>query len=251
MVHDQVKATFGIHAEHYVTSEMHAKGQDLEWVKERLALQGTTETVLDIATGGGHTARAVSELAATVIASDVTKDMLAAARKHLSDRPNIHYVLANAQHLPFLDETFDAVTCRIAAHHFPNAQRFVEEAVRVLKPGGIFILIDNVAPENKDVAHWIDTTETLRDPSHHRCLSIAEWKEYIMRTGLTLQFERAWHKTMAFHPWVNRTLSDCQYRVKNPQKRRTKIPHFAVSGAEGRGNTPGLFSSLPCDRNHL
>ncbi|NEU31006.1 class I SAM-dependent methyltransferase [bacterium LRH843] len=62
-----------------------------------------------------------------------------------------------------------------AAHHFPNPARFIAEVARVLTPNGKFILIDNVVPDDKQLAAFINTFEKLRDDSHVRCLSMNEW----------------------------------------------------------------------------
>ncbi|TDQ38389.1 class I SAM-dependent methyltransferase [Aureibacillus halotolerans] len=207
MNHDQVRATFGKHASSYVTSEVHAKGEDLTWLADLLKLTGS-ETALDVATGGGHTARVLADSGANVTAVDLTPEMLDAAREHLGERDNVQYKVADAQALPFADETFDVVTCRIAAHHFPEPSTFVREVHRVLRSGGRFLLIDNIVPENEPLADWINETETIRDPGHARCLSISEWNELFADAGLTLQHDSAWKKQMVFEPWVNRILDD-------------------------------------------
>src|SRR5579884_1597260 len=61
---------------------------------------------------------------------------------------NATFKVADAEHLPFPDGTFDRVTCRIAPHHFPNVFQFMHEVACVLKPGGIFLLIDCMAPSD-------------------------------------------------------------------------------------------------------
>ncbi len=78
----QVQTNFGAAAADYVTSKVHASGQDLEWVVQAAALTGT-EHVLDVATGAGHTAFALAPYAAEIVALDITREMLAAAQKWL------------------------------------------------------------------------------------------------------------------------------------------------------------------------
>ena len=202
---DRVQKQFGRTAEEYVTSESHAKGEDLSLLVDWLSPKQTW-IALDVATGGGHVARAVSPWVRTVFAVDLTQTMLEAARHHLMGEGvrNVHFVLADAESLPFLDETFDAVICRIAAHHFPQPEKFVQESWRVLKPGGSWLMIDNVAPDDSELATYMNTFEKMRDESHVQCPSIREWESWIKATGFHLKNSRIRQKEYPFASWVRR-----------------------------------------------
>ncbi|RNB87247.1 class I SAM-dependent methyltransferase [Brevibacillus fluminis] len=200
-----VKEQFGQHAEKYVVSETHAKADDLQelvtWLDPR-----PNWRFLDIATGGGHVTKAVSPHVALVFATDLTRPMLAAAKRHLDAHcENVHYLVADAEDLPFLDESFDAVASRIAPHHFPNPEAFVREVNRVLKPGGKFLLIDNIAPEDEALDRFVNTLEKLRDKSHVRSYSIREWRAWIESTSLEEQRSATRKKTFTYATWVRRT----------------------------------------------
>jgi len=137
----RVRAQFGRTAAAYVESEDHAKGAELEQMVGFAegsfgALQG--REVLDIATGGGHTALAFARAGARVTATDLTPEMLVAARAfvHAGGGEGVRFAATPAEALPFEGGSFDLVTCRIAAHHFADPERFVAEAARVLRPGG-------------------------------------------------------------------------------------------------------------------
>jgi ubiquinone/menaquinone biosynthesis C-methylase UbiE len=150
-IKQKVQEQFGQHAQKYVTSTTHAKGSDLVLLKNWLHVDSSS-IVLDIATGGGHVVKSLAPHVKQMFATDLTYEMLETAKGHLnSTSSNIFYVIADAESLPFLENTFDAVTCRIAPHHFPNPNVFVQEVSRVLKPGGKFLLIDNIAPEDKEL----------------------------------------------------------------------------------------------------
>lgn len=201
----KVKQQFGRNAEKYVTSESHAKGNDLstlvEWIKPK-----PHWVVLDIATGGGHVAKTLSPYVAHVFAADLTRQMLANTARHLTDCcQNICYVVADAESLPFLDETFDVVTCRIAAHHFPHPERFVSEVARVLKPSGKFLFIDNIASTDRRFAEFSNTLEKMRDESHVRCLSISDWRGLFASSGLVEIDSLGRKKIYDFPVWVERT----------------------------------------------
>ncbi|PKQ19808.1 MAG: SAM-dependent methyltransferase [Actinobacteria bacterium HGW-Actinobacteria-6] len=177
---------FAEHADEYVRSAAHAGGADLEKLVELTRAQPQW-VALDVATGGGHTAIAVAPLVAGMVALDLTPEMLDAARGLADERAvaGIEFVLGDAEALPFEDDSFDLVTCRIAAHHFPDVQRFVDETARVLKPGGRFVLQDQCVPENTVSAAFVNLFDRMRDPSHHRALSSDAWAEVIRRAGLT------------------------------------------------------------------
>jgi len=201
-----VQEQFGRNAERYVTSQTHAKGDDLEMLVDWL--QPADEwIVLDIATGGGHVARKLSAHVELVVASDLTRPMLEAASRanREAKAERILYVQADAEALPFLDGSFDAVTCRIAAHHFPDPEAFIHEVSRVLRPGGRFLLIDNVAPDDADLAEFMNRIEQLRDPSHVRCLSSGEWRSLFAKHGLIGKMQRHRIKKFDFPGWVKRT----------------------------------------------
>lgn len=203
---ETVRDQFSRNAEKYVSSNTHAKADDLsllvEWLEPRADWQA-----LDVATGGGHVSKVLSPHVAQVFATDLTKEMLAAARNHLLGEGchNIGFVVADAESLPFLDGSFDAVTCRIAAHHFPDPGRFIMEAVRVLKPGGKLLLIDNVVPEDVRLDAFINTLEKLRDESHVRCCSQLQWTGWMKEAGLEILNQRVRKKTFEFPSWVRRT----------------------------------------------
>lgn len=195
---------FGANAERYVESETHAKGKSLERLVELAAPQGN-ERVLDIATGAGHVARVLGPHVGEVVASDATPEMLAAAATVIEGAglTNVTFEIADAHELPFDDESFDLVTCRIAPHHFSNPPRFVWQAARVTRPGGRVIIVDNVAPHDDVAARWVDDFERQRDPSHVRCLPIDEWTEICVAAGLEVTHVEVLGKSMNFLAWAD------------------------------------------------
>ncbi|WP_036781257.1 class I SAM-dependent methyltransferase [Pontibacillus chungwhensis] len=202
-----VQEQFGKHANRYVTSTTHAKSEDLPMMVEWLQPQ-KTEKVLDIATGGGHVAHTLAPHVKRVVVSDLTKPMLQAAVNFLETHDNIEAVVADAEELPFLDETFDIVICRIAAHHFPNPDRFIQEVGRVIKKGGAFVLIDNVSSEHREIADFYNSFEEKRDCSHQRALPISEWKALMNQFDLKIQKQSLRKKTLPYHEWVSRMIED-------------------------------------------
>ncbi len=201
----QIQSNFGAAASAYVTSKVHASGQDLAWVVEAAALDGT-QRVLDVATGAGHTAFALAPYAAEVVALDITREMLAVAQEVANERhlSNIHFLQGDAQDLPCADASFDVVTCRQAAHHFPNVQRGVWEWARVLKPGGKLVLVDSVSPEEPAIDAFLNEIELLRDPSHVRNQRISQWLTLLSEAGFTVSATREWGIFLDIPSWTAR-----------------------------------------------
>ena len=194
---------FGANASNYATSAVHAKGASLDRMVELVDPQSHWHC-LDIATAAGHTAFAFAPHVAEVTATDLTEEMvdLAATRADEKQLTNVRTQVADAEELPFGDESFDLVTCRIAPHHFPNQPAFIAEASRVLASGGTFALVDNVVPNNHEVALFCDDWEQRRDPSHVNCLSLDEWIELCRNAGLEVQHSETIEKLMQFSDWV-------------------------------------------------
>ncbi|MFD1019825.1 class I SAM-dependent methyltransferase [Thalassobacillus hwangdonensis] len=229
--------TFSKHADAYVHSETHSKGEDLPIMKEKLQLK-KDDIALDIATGGGHVAKQLAPHVHTVFATDLTKKMLQNTSGYLTDYSNIHYVVADAEELPFLDDSFDVVTCRIAPHHFPHPERFIEEVARVLKPGGRFAMIDNIAPENEQLAEFYNSLEKMRDESHVRALRISEWEALLAKNNLSIYHKSLRKKTLPYENWVTRTLDDAEEieKVRNhlvSANEDTKT-HFQIKEESGK-----------------
>lgn len=197
-----VQQQFGKNAASYVSSPIHKDGKDLLKMIEMAEVNGQ-DVLLDVATGGGHTANAFAPLVKKVIAVDLTAEMLAAAERFIIENghQNVEFVQGDAEQLPFTNESFDIVTCRIAPHHFPNVDIFIKEVNRVLKPGGQFLLDDNVVPESKEYDQFYNTIEKIRDYSHFRAWKKSEWIQKLEDSGLEV-FE--WHrfeKTFRFESW--------------------------------------------------
>jgi ubiquinone/menaquinone biosynthesis C-methylase UbiE len=181
---DVARAQFGAVAETYATSTYHASGPDLQALVHAAAPVGT-ERVLDLGCGAGHTALAIAPHVAHVTAVDVTPDMLQTAARLAEQRgvTNIGFQHADAAELPFEPATFDLVTSRVAAHHFADPLKALAEVRRVLRPGGHFVLVDAISPEEAPQDTFLNCFELLRDASHVRDWRISEWLRMLSESG--------------------------------------------------------------------
>ncbi|HET7036869.1 MAG TPA: methyltransferase domain-containing protein [Thermomicrobiaceae bacterium] len=122
---------------------------------------------LDVACGTGQSTSALLALAARVVGTDFSSDMLAAA----GPSPRIDLVAANAEELPFAPGAFPLLTVALAFHWFDRA-RFLREAQRVLAPGGWLVIYNNAffgqMRGNPAFEEWLTGTYLARYPSPPR-----------------------------------------------------------------------------------
>jgi SAM-dependent methyltransferase len=210
----RVQAQFGPSAAAYVVSAGHAAGPDLEWLLAWGRRRGAAR-VLDIATGGGHTALAFSRFTESVVAMDVTLPMLEAARQFVTREgaAGVRFVGGDVEALPFRDGSFGTVTCRIAAHHFPSLLPALRQVARVLRAGGTFLVQDILGHDDEDAAAFILEVERRRDPSHVRAYRQLEWTAFLRATGLTVLDETVMSKVRPWDEWTARMRMTPQARA--------------------------------------
>ena len=150
-----------------------------------------------------------ASLQAHVFAVDINDEMLRVAQEE-SDKQSlsVRFLKSPADDLMFDDDNFDLVTCRLAAHHFPNAAGFVAETRRVLKAGGHLLLIDNVVPEDEEAARWLNGYEKARDESHEACYSKERWLQLLGEMGFSIVHTERFPKKLDFTAWMERMSFD-------------------------------------------
>lgn len=210
-------AQFDRQSDRYGRSHILANTNDISRAIEGIPDFPTAGTALDIATGGGHAALHLARMGLRVIAGDVAPRMLENARKLAHEEGfDIETNLFPAEAVPYPDASFDVVSSRIAPHHFSDQPRFVREAARLLKPGGIFLLIDGSIPDDSpETEEWLHRVEKWRDPSHGRFLSRTKWTQLVENEGLLVikselhpmkQPDLQWYFETAATPVENRVL---------------------------------------------
>jgi SAM-dependent methyltransferase len=106
-------------------------------------------------------------------------------------------VIGPAEHLPFADGSFDAVACRIAAHHFQDVVAAVKEMARVAR--GRVVICDNTF-----VSESSEEADRVRDPSHVRNYSVPEWHSFFELAGLTVADEVFMERPLEIESWLAR-----------------------------------------------
>lgn len=128
-------------------------GIDIKWRKKVVAIVGKKkpQTILDIATGTGDFAIMLSKLKPKkIIGLDISKGMLDIGIKKINAKKLdglIDMVLADSEKIPFNDNSFDAITVGFGVRNFENLDKGLQEIHRVLKPNGIFVVLETSQPE--------------------------------------------------------------------------------------------------------
>ena len=195
---------FDKQSQHYADSPLHREGPSLPVMLEYAAPQAP-DIVLDIATGTGNAAMTMAPHAAKVVGIDLSEQMLKEARRLASEAglTTVEFQMGDAENIPFADFTFDLVTARHAPHHFLNVAAFLQEVRRVLKPGGRFVMVDQISP-SAVVKGWCNSWEQTRDPSHFLQRTVEEWMELAHQTGLQWSRHTLVPYRMEFDEWVHR-----------------------------------------------
>jgi len=168
-------------AQLYRESEAHREGEDLDLV---VAWAEGAETALDVATGGGHVARRLREARIQVVTVDPAPGM----------QPD---VISRGEDLPFASDSFDVVACRVAAHHFEDVEKGMAEMARVSRDR--VIVVDNLFFDAR-----AEEADHLRDPSHVRNYTDAEWRELFEAVGLRIEELKRMPKPIEVEPWLTR-----------------------------------------------
>lgn len=212
--HGYVSSHYAPRAAAYGTSAVHAGGADLDQV-EAIARACPGARVLDLGCGGGHVGYRAAPHVGAVVAYDLTADMLAEVEQGAMARGlgNLTTRQGAAERLPFDDASFDLVLCRFTAHHWQDFEAGLREARRVLAPAGRAVFIDVVSPERAVLDTHLQTLELLRDPSHGRNYTAAQWVSALARAGFAVAGTTARKLRMEFDVWTVRTGTPEPYRT--------------------------------------
>jgi SAM-dependent methyltransferase len=236
--HDFVATHYAPRAAAYVTSAVHASGPDLDQI-EAFVRGSADARALDLGCGGGHVSYRAAPHVREVVACDLTPDMLAQVKKTAAERglANIVTQQAAAERLPFAAGAFDFVLSRYSAHHWNNFEAGLREARRVLKDGAHAIFADGISPAHPLLDTHLQAIELLRDPSHVRNYSAAEWMAALARSGFSATAIAARKLRLEFTVWTERTKTPELYTkaIFNLQAQASAPvrDHFAITGDGG------------------
>ena len=127
-------------------------GTDVSWRKKVVAAVAATnpDSILDIATGTGDLAIQMANTGASrIVGLDLSDGMLNVGRKKIAAKKldvGIEMIQGDSENLPFEADSFDAITVAFGVRNFENLELGLSEIFRVLKPGGIFVVLETSVP---------------------------------------------------------------------------------------------------------
>jgi SAM-dependent methyltransferase len=189
-------------AEAYRNAPEQREGEDLDLI---VRWAEGCETALDVATGGGHVARRLREAGVEVVSADPAPGM----------RPD---VICRAEDLPFADRSFDLVVTRIAPHHFEDIAAAVAELARVTCD--LLIVEDTLY-----VSEQVEQAEKLRDPTHVRSYSEAQWRGMLEAAGLRIEQVERFEKRHPLEQWLDRS--------GTPEEDRSRVKELLEAQIDG------------------
>jgi ubiquinone/menaquinone biosynthesis C-methylase UbiE len=183
------QAQFDRQSHRYAKGHILADTTDVAGLIARVSPK-STRRALDVATGAGHTGLFLAAAGWQVTLADLSTAMLEQAQRLARERGLQVAVRGHAaESLPYADESFDLVTCRVAPHHFSDPAAFVCESARVLAAGGSLAVIDGSVEDGQSEAEeWLHHVEKLRDPSHQRFIARGRWRAMCESAGLRVDY---------------------------------------------------------------
>ena len=227
------RAQFGPRAQAYVQSAVHASGLDLDRLEAAARAAGGGRA-LDLGCGGGHVAYRLAAHFDEVVACDLAPEMLAAVAEAARDKglANITTAQAPAEDLPFQAASFDFLATRFSAHHWTDLHQGLKELHRVMKPGAAAVFIDAISPGQPLLDTHLQAIEVLRDPSHVRDYSLAEWSAAAERARFSVARVQRHQIRIEFASWIERMatpkLNAQAVRAMQQAASEAVRAHFAV-----------------------
>jgi ubiquinone/menaquinone biosynthesis C-methylase UbiE len=153
-------------------------------LEELLPFNGD-EGVLDVGAGTGAFAFAIAPRVRAVVAVEADADMAARAR---ADAPeNVEVIVADGEHLPFGDDSFDLAATIRTLHHTPRPELLVAELARVTRTGGTILVVDQLGPDDPLAAFELTRFEQARDSTTTRLLADGDLRELFESNSLVLR----------------------------------------------------------------
>jgi SAM-dependent methyltransferase len=186
---DAVRARFAATASAQAALEESRRPALAQKVRELVRPRGH-EHALDSGAGTGALAFALAPLVRDVVAVDLVPELLAEARRHAAGFRNVGFVEADATRLPFPPASFDLAGTLRTLHHVARPELVLAELARVTRPGGLVLVVDQLASDDPRRAEQHERFERARDASHARCLSDPELRELFLANGLAVVREQ-------------------------------------------------------------
>lgn len=188
------------------------KYNQLAWVSDpdfgrrivELAAAGPSTVMLDLAAGTGAVSLLFRGQVQDIYALDSSISMLEQAREALKGETNVHFVHRDGQDTGLPNEHFDLIICRNGLHHFDDPRLGLTEIKRILKPDGVFLLIEPVAPNDQGKWPWSELFR-VRDKGRHPefYFTAHELANYVAEEGFAVDHVEGVTIPLSMANWLN------------------------------------------------
>ena len=186
----------------YAVAERVAEAESLA----RLVAAGPEDVAVDLASGPGTLALRFATHVRWMCAYDLTPAILLRARQSAAEHgvlEKLGFAIGDAQTLPFADGSLDLAVTSYSLHHISDPARVIREMARVAKRGGRVGLIDIIVPEDPKVRALNHRIEWIRDHSHCRSLTLAEFQVMMDAAGLRITATETREHPRTFEHWMH------------------------------------------------
>ena len=155
--------------------------------------------ILDLGTGSGYLSFPIAKMypEAEIKGLDILEKTLEANRERArrDNISNIRFVSYNGIDFPFADEEYDMIITRYSLHHFPEIEKSISEARRVLKPHGT-LFISDPAPNDCDISRFVDEYMQMKKDGHIRFYTFDEWNMICSRHSF--EYQKSFESSIRF-----------------------------------------------------
>lgn len=225
-----IQEQFDQQAQHYLQNSPMGDAALLQRIVQ-LADPAPAAQVLDVACGAGLLVTSFAATARKVFGVDLSRAMLVEAEKRSAalGQRNTDYRLGDGEALPYADQTFDIVSCKLAFHYFHDPQRAIAEMQRVTRRGGRIVLVDRVSAENRQQQKFHNQIEKLRTPSKTKVYARSEIVSFFERQGLLLNHVEEYEQLQAVDEWMSTTGAP----IENQKRAREMLEQSLVKNLAG------------------
>lgn len=142
--------------------------------------------LIDIGCGTGELIRNIAKnKKGNFLGVDLSESMINTAKSKSSQINDINFDVMSSLHLKLEDNTFDFALMRGALHHFPDPQKAIDEAFRILKNSGQMHILDILSYEDSETDEFFNKTNAIRQPANFRFYSKSKLNELCKNAGFT------------------------------------------------------------------
>ena len=204
------KRVFGSRSVAYTQRKAHMSDEKLELIDQMISATigiNRHNWSIDLCPDTESTVFTLAGISNRVIASGLSEPMFHRIKRLEQERniDNLHLSQNAAEALPFTDHSIDLVSSRASAHHFRDFEKVLREIHRILKIGGSLVMADSIAPEQDDIASWMNSIKRRQDFSHVESRKISTITKILTDSGFRVTNDDYQRNYLRFDEWTAHT----------------------------------------------